>query len=283
MSEARDGRWSDCSGGRRTIRILFAGGCHVEGFPVGQENSFPVIAAEILRRHGWIAEVETVSYIALHHPGKVAGAIEGMRPDVLVMQVGHFEQGPIRVRDLILSREGKKDTKPRAENPSSRRPGTLLPESYPALGLRLKAILRWPLEPWIRKESERRLGFGRKFRPFCDAIAEVWNGPCLLLSPLPAACPTVMRLRQSCLEKYREAAASRGWGFLDVLTAPPRWNGRRLGLAEFHADGSHLGRQGQKWLGERVGEALLRVLPRPFSGGQRQVALAGGPATGGSR
>ncbi len=228
---------------RGAIKILFAGGCHVAGFPVGREHGFPEVAARLLRAAGWDVEPETVSHVPLHRPEKVTGALQRVQPDVLVLQVGHFELVPPGLVDVLLGLFGMRRRKKKGEGANSSPEARGIPESGSAVGLRIKSWLRAPLASGLVHAGLRQRGCREKLGPFCDEVAKAWGGPCLLLSPLPGANPTVSLMRRVCLPDYEFQCSKHGWLWLDLFRTAPVWDGRRLGLAEWHADGFHLGRQ----------------------------------------
>jgi len=73
------------------IRILFAGGCQVSGYPGAEGHGFPVLVGESLATGGAKVEVHTLAYLRLAHRRRLIAKCREVQPDVLVLQLGHFE------------------------------------------------------------------------------------------------------------------------------------------------------------------------------------------------
>ena|SRR5215472_7623741 len=74
------------------LRILFAGGCHVNGYPIGAEFAFPAIALKRLKSQ-FSCESRDISHLTLSRLELLLAECRSFGPDVLVLQLGHFESG----------------------------------------------------------------------------------------------------------------------------------------------------------------------------------------------
>ncbi|MDR3762785.1 MAG: hypothetical protein P4M01_01680 [Acidobacteriota bacterium] len=77
----------------RIVRLLFVGGCHTVGYPFGPEHGFPRLACEELQRqHARTAiECEVLPYVSLRRADVILEKCRAVRPDILVLQLGHYE------------------------------------------------------------------------------------------------------------------------------------------------------------------------------------------------
>src|SRR5438270_91145 len=75
----------------KPFSILFAGGCHVVGYPIGEERAFPALVARRLRDAGLGVRPETLSHLKLAHRQKLTAKCNQVKPDALVLQLGHAE------------------------------------------------------------------------------------------------------------------------------------------------------------------------------------------------
>ena len=91
--------------GTQRIKILFAGGCHVVGYPAGKSYAFPAVVGSELFKAGVQSDIECVGYLPLHHSAKITEACRRIRPDILVLQVTNYELGN-ELSEFIRSRLG---------------------------------------------------------------------------------------------------------------------------------------------------------------------------------
>jgi len=74
------------------LRILFAGGCHVCGFPIDPDDAFPRVAVQHLSGEFSI-EAGHISNLAMSKVRMLITQCRSFHPDVLVLQLGHYESG----------------------------------------------------------------------------------------------------------------------------------------------------------------------------------------------
>lgn len=69
-------------------KVLFIGGCHVEGYPVDAKSSFVSVCMKDSDAQTRIIAMQTVSKYK-----KIFDIIESEKPDLVVLQLGHYETG----------------------------------------------------------------------------------------------------------------------------------------------------------------------------------------------
>jgi hypothetical protein len=232
-------------------KILFAGGCHIVGHPVGSEYSFPTVAAQELEREGISCEIRCVPHVPLHRPEMVVSACREFGPDILVIQPGTYEI----TKDLrgylwpLLRgrREQRKSSASAGVHPVGR--FRFLVEA------RVKQIvdcaLRHPLVNFELLDS--------KLEQFLAAVAHCGPERVLVMSSTPCADPTQHYYRDKARPIIEAAAERHGCEFLDILPLTPRSVRGGLGRDRFSADPVHLGIAGQRVLGRTVAEYLRKV------------------------
>lgn len=82
-------------------KILFAGGCHVTGYPVGAEFGFPKVALDFLENNGIHGDMKSLGPLPISHPERLVDLCNDYKPDVLVLQIGNYETTPGSIRDYL--------------------------------------------------------------------------------------------------------------------------------------------------------------------------------------
>jgi lysophospholipase L1-like esterase len=242
-----------------SLTFLFAGGCHVAGYPVGEQYAFPVLVREELNRCGIPVDVRQLAYVRLPHRRKIAAACKEVRPDVLFLQLGHPELNQrlsTRLRSLVGLCDSREchDGMPMAG--IIRHP--VLFYCRAAAKYLIDACLGHRLVDLARLESLlERLLSGLRGRD-CPEI--------VVLSPMPCADPSMMYYRRKALPVFERVARANGCRFLDILSVTPRSRRPRFGPEHFFSDAVHLAAEGQ------------RAIAHAVSGFVRQELIQSGPS-----
>lgn len=247
----------------RTLRILVAGGCHVVGFPVGVGDSLTGVLENELRDRGFPVQTLGIPYVKLTHVDKVLVQCRSFQPDVVVLQLGHFELS--RTLGTYLRRRFRHGQSTADSTPSSmtndvRNAGLF----YARAMLRMCAdwCLRHPLVDFalVRIQLDQFL-------------ASMEQGECpstILLSPLPCADPLFMSYRRRAGHLFEQVAATHRCSFVDLTRAVPSGLQLRFGLSERSYNGSHLGSEGIRMVGKTLAEYLsAAITDLPVKAGAR--------------
>src|SRR4051812_4770178 len=90
-----------------TLRILFAGGCHVGGYPLDPSLAFSALAVAELQRE-FRCETSLINPVSLINPAPVLAECKRFSPDILILQLGHYTSGIwLRKRFDKMMRRGK--------------------------------------------------------------------------------------------------------------------------------------------------------------------------------
>jgi len=238
---------------QRPIRMLFAGGCHVVGYPVGAENSFATLVQERLRETGIETEIRRLSHLKITHHSRLFTAIEEARPDVLVLQLGHFELSR-SLSDYFRQSSGS---------------GKKSSSSGPSNGA-AAAVANAPLfylRALFKSVIDRLLGHSvvdlPKFHRELDALAGVLGAMriprIVILTPLGCAEPMTRYYRRRSLPFWQEAAGRCGAELLDVFSPAPQGLQRHFGIPYYYYDSIHLGVAGHHAVARVLFEHLHRV------------------------
>jgi hypothetical protein len=232
-------------------KIIFAGGCHIIGHPVGSEYAFPKLAAQELEREGIPCEIYCVPHVPLHRPEMVVSACREFRPDTLVLQPGNYEvTKDLRGYLMSLVRAGSERGKSSA--PADVRP---VGRFHFLVEARVKQIvdcaLRHPLVDFQLLDS--------KMEQFLAAVAHCGPERVLVMSSTPCADPTQYYYRDKARPIIEAAAERHGCEFLDILRLAPKTLRGGLGRDQFFADPAHLGIAGQRFLGRMLAEHIRKV------------------------
>lgn len=238
----------------RSWNILFAGGCHVIGYPVGEDRSFPSLVRQSLAASGVTATIHRLAYLPLSRPSRLADECAAVRPDLVVFQLGHFELSG-RLSAYLMSALGRRV---REHSKSS--------SMTPACPIASPVLFEWKSE--LKAALDRVLGhplvdFDRFEHSLGKMAAVLANSPgarALLLTPLPCADPLSLYYRRASRAAFGRAAAARGFDFVDVLECGPHRRPRRFGPDEFYFDAIHLGAAGHVAVANAVSAALVPLL-----------------------
>lgn len=238
---------------RPTMQVLFAGGCHVVGYPIGEAAAFPAAVKQSLQARGVVLEMNRLAYIKLTHAAKLRDACAQYRPDILVLQLGHFELS--RPLSQYLRARLSSGREPAARSGSE-------PPANPILRPRLFRVIAG-----IKKMIDSALGqplvdFARFEAQLHEFLVETkrWAPPdVILLSPLPCADALSMRYRRRAASIMQRLAASHGIQFLDLLSAHPGWS---FGAAGSFYDAIHLGEHGHLHVASAIASRIFATLPR---------------------
>jgi hypothetical protein len=72
------------------LKVLFAGGCHIDGYPVGKDISLTKVARRLTPDDVFEPFI-TLSYANLKSTAKIAETCTKESIDILVLQIGHYE------------------------------------------------------------------------------------------------------------------------------------------------------------------------------------------------
>jgi hypothetical protein len=232
-------------------KILFAGGCHVSGYPVGATLGFAQLTAGALQAAGMDCEWEAYGHAAMSRPARLTARCRAARPDLLVLQLGHRESlGTLRSH--VFARLGL----PRAHTaPSIQRTYTARPELF------LHDGLAWKVKSSVKRTVDRALGhplvhvqrFEEAMETCLAQVREVGAPNVMVLSPLPCADPVTMSYRRELLPIYRSAAQRNGFEFIDLIhlaARPPM---------DWFADPVHLSRHGHASVAAAIAAAIQRI------------------------
>ena len=163
-------------------KILFAGGCHVAGHPVGSEYAFPRLAAQELEREGIPCEISCVPHVPLHRPEMVVSACREFRPDTLVLQPGNYEVTKNLRSYLMSPLRGRKEKR----------------KSSASAGVHPVGRFRFLVEARVKQIVDCVLWhplvdfqlLGSKMEQFLAAVAHCGPEKVLVMSSTPCADPT---------------------------------------------------------------------------------------------
>lgn len=237
------------------LRVLFAGGCHVGGFPVGQSSGFPAVANQSLQ-DTWITEVRVLPYVNLSRSHQLSEEIHKNKPDVLVLQVGHYEC-QVSFRKRRHRKEGSRSSTKSISN------------LFEGGQLYFKNTLVWNLRARCRVLAATALAclgysvfdeasFSEKVNEFFRAAAVFSVTRVLVLSPFPSIDPLVSAIRRRAGQILREATLRNGFEYVEVGKLLMRDKFDEYEAARLFADSFHLSREGHLLLGKEVAIAIKK-------------------------
>lgn len=248
-------------------RVLFVGGCHLNGHLVGKDYALTQVAMRSLPQ-SMGCSLDVLPLCNLRSGPKILAACRELRPDAVVLQLGHYETQVILKKILGLKRlAGKEGAQGQMVNGSSR------------------ADLRYRLTPSTRFVELRRIvaagvviAMGKKRRMFDPAaIAASLDSMLLCLKDLPlrgivlvgpfsAPDPVTRFFRRREAPIFEAAAKKHGCAFVDIFSVLEAFPNGEAFRANF-ADREHLSVLGHHRVGVLVGAALKRVMEQSTATG----------------
>jgi hypothetical protein len=258
-----------------TSEILIAGGCHVEGWPVGDEFSFGVIAAQAIG-----AEPKLLGYISLRNPSKLIEYLRRQRrPDILVLQLGNYE-APIPIQKhfrAVLKLKPKR--KPDGGQTASSEPGqatspgmtkrpaipvpperTFQPNWKWHAHMRLKQVYAAAgqvTRPQLFDAEDMR----RRLRSVFEHLAPLEIPQVVALAPLPCPDPMARNFRRAAGLVFRQECERAGVVYLDSFSVLGYGNVRPRRDFDIYSDAHHLNAVGQRMLADALIPMLLSAKP----------------------
>lgn len=242
-----------------SLGILVVGGCHVLGYPIGASLGFPdQLAALLTDTAGDPISLASIGHLKLSHGPKVFETVRRLRPEILILQVGHFELtnggSSYSTKKLALSgsRSASKNPHKLAKNRFQTATGRLIWHVRCAVkDLANRFLSRWKVD-LQQLETE--------FNCFLYEIAQC-SCRVILLSPLPCADPIFDGLRRQAGSCFKSVASRYPEvEYLDVLKDPFL---TRSGFEPF-LDGTHLSADGHFRLAQLLASQIARSTPSPY-------------------
>jgi hypothetical protein len=249
--------------------ILFAGGCHVVGYPFGPAFSFSTLTVQALRNYGHdLNELATWPYLPLGHAQQLGAPIARHQVNTLVLQIGHYETTLEYLVPKRFPSRRKLSEKVQAHisvgdsiSPFDSLPG--------AIAWRVRNRLKFLADQLSGSYLLDAQFFQERLRSFLGVVAGLSIPRTILLSPLPCDDLTLMGYRRKVNPMYASEAAINGFDYLDLLENlwPPGTPRARM----YH-DGAHLSKESHAAIADRICQHLIASTPQVRSAG-----LAGRP------
>ena len=233
----------------------------MNGFPVGEEYAFTHVALKSVSD-----SIETSSSVLplfnLHSGPKILAACRELQPDVIVLQLGHYE-APKPLRKILGLKIAKRKSAGSAIE--AFRP---LPEMRYRL---TRSMMFTELRRLMAAGLIIVLGKKRKmFNP--GAVAEDLDSVLsslkdlqlrgiILVGPFSAPDPLMRFCRRKMVPIFEAAAKKHNCTFIDTFAFLEAYKDRKAFQSNF-ADHEHLSVLGHQRVGRSVGAALKRVLER---------------------
>jgi hypothetical protein len=250
----------------RSPSILFAGGCHVKGFPVGPEHSLARVALRSIG-HPRSEDPDVLVYLNLRAGPALEQACRDRNTEILVLQLGHYETLPKLKRMFHLGPvSGLGSSSSSSSSPRLIREPTPDPSAH------------FELMVGERLVFARRLALGAAFRAV-GLSHRVFNVPAvesaldvllsglsalplkaiLLLSPFSCPDPLTRSSRRLAEGIFAQAARNHGCVFVNTFELLESCAQGEPFFDNF-ADANHLSRFGHQRVGRLVGDALRHTI-----------------------
>ena len=251
----------------RKFRIVIAGGCHVYGYPVGEQAGFVRVAERALSPN-FELDLELLPLVRLDAHDGLLQSLRQRLPDLLVLQLGNYEasmRAKKHFRRFVLRRGNVGGIGSSSSSSSSSAGLSLTPETcfnptmrhYASLLCRQAYSLAAALcgKPLCDPKK-----FKAAHRTLFDSLREFPQLRILMISPLPCADTLVRRHRKRSAQAAEQEAAHAGVDFIDtaaVLASAARASRRDYSI---YVDSDHLNGHGHALMGEELARRMHRIL-----------------------
>ena len=261
------------------LRVLAAGGCHVEGFPFGIDQGFFMQALNSLGRP---YVYQYVRQSRLSSPRRVLRQCEAFKPQILVLQLGHYESLLYlhkRYARLLKRRNGGSSSEASGSSESSESSSEEASTSFSTseinsmAGRRLSrwSILSWPVL-WALDRYLTISGFPHvklsvaieQASSYFQAIQQIEIPHVFVVEPFPHADFPLALSRRKLSAVMRKIATEHGFRFVETAKPLKQWSktnrqGRSWRETLF-LDSAHLSAQSHVKVGELLAVAIDEAL-----------------------
>lgn len=240
------------------VEITVIGGCHVNGYLVGKENSFVSVCSKILEGKGISNETSTHIHVNFKQSERISRICDESDADIIILQLGNYTFSP-----SLLNKLRKKWRKKRSESSSSSI--YVSSNSHTSLAADINGVFRpsfsFYLNQWIKHIINCCIFYQylnkRKCIEFIDAafsaVKSSKASKVIVLSPLPTYNIITNKYRRIGGRWMQKKSAEYEFEFIDVFEAIEKWFGKR----NFTLDEMHLRKDAHQFLGEIVADSLL--------------------------
>jgi glycosyltransferase involved in cell wall biosynthesis len=234
---------------------VVAGGCHVNGFPVGFTNGFSQVAAKLCNSS--IVNEVSLSAIHLEHAHRVVEVCDGIKPNILILQMGHFETTKrlFRSSDQWATLLGEV----RPSGGPMINPNELFMNPAQTLMWDVMNLLKLVLWQVLGEDHFDVSAFKGKLKTFASEIMGMNIPKVILLSPFPCADRVTLRHRRKILKLFQTEAERSGFIYLDVMS-------KTLAAAkgkDMYFDAIHMNQKGHAFIGHLVADCILSLSVKP--------------------
>ncbi len=243
--------------------ILFAGGCHVNGYPVGETSSFSHLTTCAL---GYTSTC--IAPIGLGNPSRLFDQLQhDPPPDIAILQFGNYEvPRPIAKHARAVLSQSLLSKAITRSSLSSKRPWLSLPPNHvfePTPGWHARVALKSAyasaaqyLNPPLYDASAVR----ERLRWLLSQVAPFKVPITVVLTPLPCADHMARNFRIAAAPIFHEESARAGVLSLDTAAALG-YSARKPRSFEIYADDRHLNLRGHQLLASALTELLEAHVP----------------------
>lgn len=244
----------------KPAKILFAGGCHLSGFPVGAELSLVTVALRSIG-HPAASDPAVLGHLTLRSSHLLVKACREQQAEILVLQVGHYETMPQFGKILRIGYKAGSGTTHSV--PFSAEPDK---EYVSSIGTRLIYVRRLVMARALAQvgQGNRVFNPARLAASLDEMLLSLKALPLrqiILLSPFSCPDPLTRECRSLAAPIFDNAANKHGCTFLDVYGLLESFPSGKAFLSNF-ADPCHLSRIGHQRVGLLVGNSLRLALER---------------------
>lgn len=252
--------------------ILFAGGCHVEGWPIGPKHSFVNVALGLTHTEEPL-EPHILSYVNFKTAGdRIVQACRQTGAEYLVLQLGHYETAPVFSK--ILSRFSHRSSHPKHEIDRCCGDGNPDEEYRPTLRIRLFYCRRMLVAAALVAVGARRKTFDPEhlFEGLDSVLTELdalHLKKVFVMSPFSAPDPIIRLCRWKAAQVFARAARRHGCVYMDTFHLLNAGGSRAIWSR--YRDRFHLNRLGHEKVGRFLADGLREAI---VEGGQANAAVS---------
>lgn len=238
------------------LKILVIGGCHTVGYPMGKEFGFPLQLSVLLYEKNIDHELAIEPYLTLNKPGRLREALTKHKPDILLLQCGHYEF----IVESFIRRLLKKKQSRSSDNktPSLERKNTSQAAFRPDPRYQLLQLIKQIGNLLVGYSLLNKTFWKEKTNQFFSVIKEENINSVFILEPFHTQNKITNRYRSIGAGILKRTADHFGYSYLNGINQRIR---QKLGK-NFTIDEAHLNVEAHSIVADTISRKLLQQVNR---------------------
>lgn len=237
-------------------KILFVGGCHINGWHVGMEKSFVSVALDMLATAGVQYEFKKTANYLMKNTEYLIELNKKNKYDILVLQVGNYEFSPY-LKKNIIKKFNLANLCDKKKSVGIVREDIIEEhyEYYPDIYTRLKMLTKLKIVHICNFPFFDKYELYKEAENLSQTIKTIGFSKVIVLSSFSCVEFANKEYRRKGNKILKDVASKNNFAYLDVMQELQSYQ-------DIYSDINHLNVKGHKLVGKMLGDSLLASIPR---------------------